>query len=111
MDTADGWAVLVRGFRLAPTVQGLRPSTVSHYVADVKRLADHMDGKEVGSVSKSDLSAYILDLHNGRAPKTVREAQLALRRFFRFLLREGEIAEDPTAGVPLVSYRVEPQPA
>jgi integrase/recombinase XerC/integrase/recombinase XerD len=44
------------------------------------------------------------------APKTVYEAQLALRRFFRFLLREGETSVDPTLPVKLTRYRVDPQP-
>ena len=44
------------------------------------------------------------------APKTVRESQLGLRRFLRFLVTEGEIETDPTLDMKLISVRVEPQP-
>lgn len=33
------------------------------------------------------------------APKTVRESQLGLRRFLRFLVTEGEMETDPTRGI------------
>ena len=43
-------------------------------------------------------------------PKTVHEVQLGLRRFYRFLVQEGEVASDPTQGMKLARYRVDPQP-
>jgi integrase/recombinase XerC len=43
-------------------------------------------------------------------PKTVTEAQLGLRRFFKFLVAEGEIKSDPSQEIRLVRYRVDPQP-
>jgi len=50
------------------------------------------------------------DLQGRRSAKTVYEAQLGLRRFFRFLVREGEIEADPTSNMQLTRYRVDPQP-
>jgi len=44
MYRAVGSSVLVRGFRLALSVEGLRPHTVDNYVRDVERLAQgHTD--------------------------------------------------------------------
>jgi site-specific recombinase XerD len=110
MYTAGGFSALLRGFRLALTVEGLRPHTIHSYLRDVERFTESVDGRSPRSVSPSDIRAYIATLQDGRAPKTVREAQLALRRFFRFLVREGEIDRDPTTDMKLVRFRVEPQP-
>jgi len=110
MHTAGGFSALLRGFRLALTVEGLRPHTIHSYVRDVERFTEWVDGRNPRSISPTDIRAYIATLQDGHAPKTVREAQLALRRFFRFLVREGEIRRDPTTDMKLASFRVEPQP-
>ncbi|UCH86564.1 MAG: phage integrase N-terminal SAM-like domain-containing protein, partial [Dehalococcoidia bacterium] len=110
MCTASGFSALLRGFRLALTVEGLRPHTIHSYLRDVERFTESVDGRSPRSISPNDIRAYIATLQDGRAPKTVREAQLALRRFFRFLVREGEIDRDPTSDTKLASFRVEPQP-
>ncbi len=110
MQTAVGFPVLIRAFRLALTVEGLRPHTVYNYVRDVERFAHHCHRPKPKSIGHSDIRAYIVTLQESYAPKTVYEYQLALRRFFRFLVREGEIRRDPTATMKLVRYRVDPQP-
>lgn len=111
MYRASGLAALVRAFFLVLTVEGLRPSTVRHYVRDAQRFADHLGDRSPRSVRSGEVRAFLADFQDGRSPKTVREAQLALRRFFRFLVREGEIRRDPTKDMKLASYRVDPQPA
>ena len=103
MHTAVGYPVLIRGFRLALTVEGLRPHIINNFVRDVERLASHYDGRDPHSITPTDIRAHILMLHERCAAKTVYEAQLALRRFFRFLVREGEIQADPTRDVKLRS--------
>lgn len=110
MHTASGFSALLRGFHLALTVEGLRPHTIHSYVRDVERFTEYVDGRNPRSISPTDIRAYIATLQDGHAPKTVRETQLALRRFFRFLLREGEIRHDPTTDMKLASFRVQPQP-
>jgi integrase/recombinase XerC len=110
MYTAGGFSALLRGFCLALTVEGLRPHTIHSYVRDVERFTEWADGRSPRSISPNDIRGYIVTLQNDRAPKTVREAQLALRRFFRFVVREGEIDRDPTTDMKLANFRVEPQP-
>jgi hypothetical protein len=39
MQTAGGFSALLRGFRLALTVEGLRPHTIHTYLRDVERFA------------------------------------------------------------------------
>jgi site-specific recombinase XerD len=110
METAGGFSGLLRGFRLALSVEGLRTSTVEHYVRDAQRFAAHVDHRSPRSITTADLRAYLVGFQADHAPKTIREAQLALRRFFRFLLQEGEIRRDPTSDMKLVACRVDPQP-
>ena len=110
MVTAVGCSGLVRAFRLALSVEGLKPKTVNDYVREVERIATFLQGRPFDSVTSSDVRAHIAELGSRRAAKTVHEAQLALRRFFRFLVQEGEIKKDPTRDVKLVRYRVVPQP-
>lgn len=106
MDTAFGYSVLVRGFRLALSVEGLKPHTINCYVRDVERFAAYQEASDPLSVTATDIRAY---LQGRRSAKTVYEAQLGLRRFFRFLVREGEIEADPTSNMQLTRYRVDPQ--
>ena len=110
MQTAVGFPVLIRAFRLAQVVEGLRPHTISNYTRDVERFGTHFSGRKPKSISTADIRTYVAAFQQDHAPKTVYEAQLALRRFFRFLLREGEISRDPTAAMKLVRYRIDPPP-
>ena len=96
MFTTVGYSVLVRGFRLALSVEGLKPHTINNYVRDIGRFAAAHEGQDPQSVTPADIRAYVLDLQTRCAPKTVYESQLGLRRFFRFLVREGDIQRDPT---------------
>ena len=110
MDTAVGSSVLVRAFRLALSVEGLKPKTISDYVREVERLGTFLGGRSFETVTGTDVREHIVNLGEHLSAKTVREAQMALRRFFQFLLQEGEIPKDPTREVKLVRYRVVPQP-
>ena len=110
MQTAVGFPVLIRASPLALTVEGLRPHTVYNYTRDAERLATYFQSRTPKSISASDIRAYVVTLQERFAPKTVHEAQLAFRRFFRYLFREGEIRRDPTSDMKLMRYRVNPQP-
>ena len=87
MVTAVGYPVLIRGFRLTLSVEGLRPKTFDNYVRDVERFATQASVTSPQEAAPAVVRAYILDLQGRRAAKTVYEAQLALRRFF---LLEGQ---------------------
>jgi len=110
MQTAAGFPVLIRAFRLALVVEGLRPHTVYNYTRNAERLATYFQDRVPKSISASDIRTYVATLQERFAPKTIHEAQLALRRFFRYLVREGEIRRDPTSDMKLMRYRVNPQP-
>jgi len=109
-DTAVGYVGEIDSFALALKVEGLKPHTVSCYVREARRLGEHAGWIPPAQVTAEHVRAYIGDLASRVGPKTVHEAQLGLRRFFRFLMAEGEVDADPTASVKLTKYRVTPQP-
>jgi len=83
MHTADGFTGLLQAFRLALTVEGLRPSTIEYYVRDAQGFVAFVGDRSPRSITPADIREYFASYQDGRSPKTVREAQLALRRFFR----------------------------
>jgi hypothetical protein len=58
-------------------------------VQRVERFAKHFHNCNPRSISPGEGRACIATLKAGHSLKTVREAELALRRFFRSLAREG----------------------
>jgi site-specific recombinase XerD len=80
MVTAVGYPVLVRAFRLALTVDGLKPHTIHGYVRVVERFAAHVGGRDPDSITSADIRDFIATLQERLAAKTVNEAQLSLRR-------------------------------
>jgi site-specific recombinase XerD len=104
------YAAVLESFALSLKVEGLRPHTISCYVRDSHRLGEHVDWVPIAKLEAKHVRAYIEWLSGRVSPKTVAEAQFGLRRFFRFLVGEGEIATDPTVEIKLTRYRVSPQP-
>ena len=54
---AAGFPVLLKGFRLALAVEGLRPETANSYFRDVERFTEWVDGRSPRSISTSDIRA------------------------------------------------------
>jgi site-specific recombinase XerD len=108
--TATGFPALIRAFELALTVEGLRPRTIGNYTGDVRRFFTFLGPRTARTVTSADVREWLVSVRESHAPKTVREAQLGLRRFFRFLKDEGEIRKDPTAEIKLVAPKSDPQP-
>jgi site-specific recombinase XerD len=69
-----------------------------------------LPGRAPALITPTDIREYQLHLTEGHAAKTVREAQLAIRRFYHFLVSEGELKHDPTREMKLMNFRVKPQP-
>lgn len=107
---AGEYVGVIDSFALSLKVEGLKPHTISCYVREARRLGEHTDWLPLAKLEVKHIRSYIDWLSERVAPKTVAEAQFGLRRFFRFLLAEGEIDADPTADMKPVKYRVTPQP-
>jgi integrase/recombinase XerC len=77
------------------------PHTRRAYLSDVRQLFAAL-GAELPprQVEPRALRAWLAGLHRSRSPATLGRKLAAVRSFFRFLLREGEISRDPTAGLP-----------
>ena len=77
------------------------PHTRRAYLADVRQLFDSFaEEREPAGVTSHEVKAWLAGLHRVRSPATLGRKLAAVRAFFRFLLREGEIANDPTTGLP-----------
>jgi len=107
---ADGYSELFHGFQLALEVSGLRPSTIKHYTTDARKFLEHYSGGPPSEVTPMHIRQYLALLKQRVSAKTVYEVQLALRKFFRFLVDEGEIASSPCDRIKLTRYRIDPQP-
>jgi integrase/recombinase XerC len=100
-DPQDLWEGCLRDFAVHLRAErGLSAHTRRAYVSDVRQLAEATGGAPPGKVASQDVRGYLAGLHGHRHPSTVGRKLAALRTFFRFLVREGRAAQDPTAGIP-----------
>jgi len=81
--------------------EGLGDNTRSAYRSDLRRLAEWLANrkpvKPLSAVTRSDLLEWISrGMVDGRKSSTAARRLSCLRRFYRYLLREGVIGEDPT---------------
>lgn len=92
--------------------RGLRPRTLGAYRSDIGRFVDHLDRlgiRDPGGTGPEVLHDYTAHLRGrGLATATIRRAHSALRAYFRFLVTEGIVAEDPTGRMdrPAASRRL-----
>jgi len=107
---ADSYSELFRGFQLALEVTGLRPSAIKHYTTDGRKFLEYYPDVSPPEITSIHIRQYLAQLKKKVSAKTVYEVQLALRKFFRFLVEEGEIAGSPCDGIKLTRYRIDPQP-
>ena len=101
---------LFESFELSLKADGLRPHTISCYLRDVRRFWEFAQPEDPKSVTSNQIRKFVTSLKSQLSPKTVHEAQMGLRRFFRFLIAEGELTADPSKPVRLTKFRVTPQP-
>lgn len=91
---------------LAPSIQaylnfcrvekGLAANSLHSYQLDLKRLSETA-GKPVTEIQAADLSGYVESLYGaGLSARSIARHITTLRNFYRFLIQEGELVEDPT---------------
>jgi integrase/recombinase XerC len=77
------------------------PHTRRAYSRDVAQLRDHLGAdSRPGSVQSYQVRAWLAGLHGSVSNATLGRKLASLRSFFLYLVREGVIAKDPTAGLP-----------
>ena len=81
--------------------RGLTENTLVSYRADLSAFLEFLRKRKVASLAQADkdtILAYLYALQmKGRSSATVSRHLAAMRSFFRFLVREGTLAKDPTA--------------
>ena len=81
---------------------GLSGNTLSAYRSDLTAFEAWLKKKGLGlkSASRADLLGYLAaNVRQGLSPRSSARRLSTLRRFYRYLLREGVIRDDPTADV------------
>ena len=106
MFRADGYSELTHGFQLALEVSGLRPTTIKHYTTDAKKFLEHYSGGPPSEITPLHIRQHLALLKNRVSAKTVYEVQLALRKFFRFLVKEDARGVHLHHAVPALEARV-----
>ena len=84
--------------------RGLSPNTLAAYRADLTALARWLGERKVPIVntSRADLQDFIAwRVREGARPRSTARQLSSFRRFFRYLVREGGIHEDPTAQIAM----------
>src|SRR6201993_4706363 len=84
--------------------RGLSPNTLAAYRADLTALARWLAERGVPkmSPSRAEIQDFIAwRVHAGARPRSTARQLSSFRRFFRYLMREGGIREDPTAQIAM----------
>jgi integrase/recombinase XerD len=80
--------------------RGLSPNTLQGYRYDLARLSAQQceRGRDLRNASREDLLHFLaVQLRAGRRPRSLSRYLSSFRQFYRWLLREGRIQQDPTA--------------
>jgi integrase/recombinase XerD len=80
--------------------RGLSHNTLHGYRYDLKQLAAHQNERDCDliSASREDLLHFLASrVQQGRSPRSLSRYLSGIRQFYRWLLREGRIRQDPSA--------------
>ncbi len=101
---AEPKAVIERFLDAIWMERGLSENTLGAYRADLLALSRRLDAREIGLVSaaRADILDYIAwRVEAGAKPRSTARQLSSFRRFFRYLVREGVIGDDPTAQIAM----------
>jgi integrase/recombinase XerD len=84
--------------------RGLSENTLGAYRADLIALSQRLDSKSINLVraSRADIMEYIAwRVEGGAKPRSTARQLSSFRRFYRYLLREGVVSQDPTVDIAM----------
>jgi integrase/recombinase XerD len=89
--------------------RSLSPNTISAYRNDLLQFADYLrteaerqggTGFALATIDRDRIAGYFLHLHDrGYSSASVARKTAAMRSFFQYLRRKGEVPSDPTLGI------------
>ncbi len=97
----DEYDLLRRSFVLMLRAEGKSASTIRRYDLSVREFQAF--ARDMGfprELSREHVLHFLAWRREARAPNTARNDQMALSRFFRFLVDEGELRTNPLERVP-----------
>jgi integrase/recombinase XerC len=102
VDLAPAWREALREFSLHLAAErNVSSHTRRAYQSDVRQLALSIGAEHAPDrVTAVHVRAFLAELHKRRHPATLGRKLAAIRTFFRYLVREGVCALDPTTGIP-----------
>lgn len=97
------WSQATESFGQYLSVErGLSPHTRRAYESDIRQLTVHTGAQiSPADVNADHVRAWLASLHRRRSPATLGRKLASVRSFFRWLVREGVVRDDPTAGLPM----------
>lgn len=88
--------------------RGLAANTLEAYQRDLSLLLEHLERRQIHraeDVDEEHIRDFLIErLDSGVTSRTLVRNQVAIRRFMRFLLQEGVLASDPSAGIDLPRF-------
>lgn len=89
--------------------RSLSPNTISAYRNDLQQFAEYLRGEAerqggtdfaISTIDRDQITAYFLHLRDrGYSGASIARKTAALRSFFQYLRRKGEVPSDPTQGI------------
>ncbi len=82
--------------------KGLASNSLTSYRRDLMEFVDTMSraGKNLHKITRADIRVFLGALYRrGLSARSVARQVVSLRNFFRFLLKEGRVSNDPTADI------------
>jgi site-specific recombinase XerD len=99
--TTGDYALLARSFRRSLLAENLAPRTIDTYMDAVDRLGAFLEARRmptmVSSIAREHVETFMADQLARHQPNTAASRYRGLRRFFGWLLEEGEITMSPMA--------------
>lgn len=82
--------------------RGMSPHTLRAYLSDVRQLTLHVGSRiDPAAIDADHVRGWLASLNRRRSAATRGRKLASVRSFFRWLVREGMRADDPTAGLPM----------
>src|SRR5215208_124491 len=84
--------------------RGLSPNTLAAYRADLTALDRWLEQHEVNlsDAQRGDILSFMASrVQGGSRPRSTARQLSSFRRFFRYMVREGSLREDPTAQIAM----------